>query len=1089
MKNFIYSIGKMAALLTLFTLVLPSAYAEAAEEDDSKETLHLLTVQDSLEVQHEETLFGTLEEDTSIVVSELAEEEYLLQWGQEEIILDSAVIDEHLLEPLETEEAEEEQESTQKTTLSAETVLYQDNQWERRAGEVLEDVTVSVISETDEYIEIELAQQSFYVQTSDDSTEEAVEEDTTEESNEQESNPVENDTEQQKEEEADQGEEQATESEESDASEESESAESEQATTEEEQASEEDTASEEESTEEEPSTEENTEETSTEENDTDETMEIAEADAQFSDSDQYFEVTVSNLTVYDNSSGSLESVGKLKKGQVFKRIKSVGNWHKIQFAEKTGYVWKEATKPASEESVQNWTSPSSHSHKARAWENLTVYDNSGDSLELFAQIYAGNEFQYVKQVGSWLIVEIGGRTGYVYEPAAIKPFTNDTKYFEVLVDYQSIYDNSSGSLEKTGVLREGEVYERVADYGNWHKIMVAGEPRYVLKSTTKPASKSAESNWYSASDYQSRELTALERLTIYDNSSGSLVPFGYIEEGESINYVRTVGNWAIIDYGGRKGYVYEPATSRTFKDSDQYFEVLKDGLTIYDKSSGSLKRAGTLPKGAVLERTRDLGNWHQLEFGDRNAYVWKADTKPSSAPPNRSDDPSYQRDKLTFSQTAIVQDNSSGSLKAFAKMDKGQVYPYIRRVGNWYEIDLGGRIGYIYHTAVEDKRQFTYSSYSHDYESMLDEQMKRTPKVDGAGKYLASKELVSYYAHPESFDRDSSAYLQFLILSQSANLNADEINEKVLKGKGTLEGTAEAFIEAGEKYNVNEAYLIAHALHETAHGKSTLAQGVEVNGKTVYNMYGIKAYDSCPTKCGSEHAYDEEWFTPEAAVIGGAKFIAEGWIERGQDTLYKMRWNPSSPGYPQYATHVSWAIIQTKNIAEIYNSLDSYTLKFDVPEYKNQPSPSAMPTAGDRYYVDISSAGTKAETTTDLNLREGPSTSFSKVRMMDKGEKLEILGENGDWYKLQAGSDTGWAHGDYIKFSQQLKVVGIHSDSVLRVRDEPSTDGDVIGELNNNEYVTGDLDEDDNFIKEDGWYKIIYDNQTGWVHGDFIEEQ
>src|SRR5690606_41727161 len=41
----------------------------------------------------------------------------------------------------------------------------------------------------------------------------------------------------------------------------------------------------------------------------------------------------------------------------------------------------------------------------------------------------------------------------------------------------------------------------------------------------------------------------------------------------------------------------------------------------------------------------------------------------------------------------------------------------------------------------------------------------------------------------------------------------------------------------------------------------------------------------------------ENWTTPEKAIEGGAKWIAENYIRSAthqQDTLYKMRWNPAA---------------------------------------------------------------------------------------------------------------------------------------------------------------------------------------------------
>jgi len=69
------------------------------------------------------------------------------------------------------------------------------------------------------------------------------------------------------------------------------------------------------------------------------------------------------------------------------------------------------------------------------------------------------------------------------------------------------------------------------------------------------------------------------------------------------------------------------------------------------------------------------------------------------------------------------------------------------------------------------------------------------------------------------------------------------------------------------------------------------------------------------------------------------EFIANGYISAGQDTLYKMRWNPAAAvnsGYAthQYATDIGWAAKQVKQIYNLYSLLDSYHLTVEIPSYK-----------------------------------------------------------------------------------------------------------------------------------------------------------
>ncbi|ULT54389.1 SH3 domain-containing protein [Neobacillus drentensis] len=202
----------------------------------------------------------------------------------------------------------------------------------------------------------------------------------------------------------------------------------------------------------------------------------------------------------------------------------------------------------------------------------------------------------------------------------------------------------------------------------------------------------------------------------------------------------------------------------------------------------------------------------------------------------------------------------------------------------------------------------------------------------------ASPDDVSYYLDPKNFQGKTIDSLQFLKLSVTASLNADEVNARILTGKGILVGLASTFISAGTKYGINEMYLISHALLETSNGTSQLANGVQINGKTVYNMYGIGAYDNSAVTSGAQFAYNAGWFTPEAAIIGGAQFIANGYINAGQDTLYKMRWNPKAVATTgnashQYATDIGWAAKQVSQIYNLYNLIDSYKLVLEIPKY------------------------------------------------------------------------------------------------------------------------------------------------------------
>ncbi|WP_404475785.1 glucosaminidase domain-containing protein [Staphylococcus pseudoxylosus] len=189
--------------------------------------------------------------------------------------------------------------------------------------------------------------------------------------------------------------------------------------------------------------------------------------------------------------------------------------------------------------------------------------------------------------------------------------------------------------------------------------------------------------------------------------------------------------------------------------------------------------------------------------------------------------------------------------------------------------------------------------------------------------------------------KDETQKYQFLRLDKTQNIDATDL-DKLLVGKGILEGQGAAFSEAAQTYDINEVYLISHALLETGNGTSKLANGGDVvDNKVVtdgpnkyYNMFGIGAVDSDAVKQGFITAKNNGWNTVKKAIVGGAKFISESYIDKGQNTLYKMRWNPENPGVHQYATDVAWASHNATRIKGFYDSMDKLGKYFDVDTYK-----------------------------------------------------------------------------------------------------------------------------------------------------------
>ncbi|XZH79215.1 C40 family peptidase (plasmid) [Clostridium perfringens] len=139
----------------------------------------------------------------------------------------------------------------------------------------------------------------------------------------------------------------------------------------------------------------------------------------------------------------------------------------------------------------------------------------------------------------------------------------------------------------------------------------------------------------------------------------------------------------------------------------------------------------------------------------------------------------------------------------------------------------------------------------------------------------------------------------------------------------------------------------------------------------------------------------------------------------------------------------------------------------------------------------------------NLNIRESASTKAAIVGKISGGQKFDILGKSGSWYKIKYESVTGYVHGDYVKeikdngtstestnsgnsngtsaSSNRGQVINVKQGSNLNIRKSSSTSSSVVGKLPYNAKF-------DILSKSNGWYKIKYKDITGYVHGDYVKE-
>jgi beta-N-acetylglucosaminidase len=224
-------------------------------------------------------------------------------------------------------------------------------------------------------------------------------------------------------------------------------------------------------------------------------------------------------------------------------------------------------------------------------------------------------------------------------------------------------------------------------------------------------------------------------------------------------------------------------------------------------------------------------------------------------------------------------------------------------------------------------------------------------------QWVSSYFKTSCLCDPLPLANDSIDVYQFMRLTYVEGITAQQIDdilyaddrERTTSGyhsstANVLLGYGQTILKACKDYDINPLYFICHMIHETGHGTSTLATGVNIGGTKYYNLLGINAYDKDPINMGAQYAKSKNWSSVAAAITGAADWVSyhyvNGYARHGgydQNTLYEMVWDPrgyalTGEGY-RYATDPEWSHLIASYMTKYSYVLNGLNVTFDFPMF------------------------------------------------------------------------------------------------------------------------------------------------------------
>ena len=246
--------------------------------------------------------------------------------------------------------------------------------------------------------------------------------------------------------------------------------------------------------------------------------------------------------------------------------------------------------------------------------------------------------------------------------------------------------------------------------------------------------------------------------------------------------------------------------------------------------------------------------------------------------------------------------------------------------------------------------------------------------AEGSSWFKVNSSVIAFYMDPRNWLTEQRIFM-FEKLDYTSDfddkyptlIKAIFGNGKLVDDKYTI-----PMFNAGKKNKISPVHIASRIKQEVSADGSASTSGGEFTFKGkkysgYYNFFNIGAYEE--TIDGVKYsavtrglAYAAKlikrsgnvWDNIETSIVEGSSFLANGYITKGQGTLYYQKFNVSPDAYYTRYTHQYMTNIQAPATEgnSTYNSYKGSNILsepfiFEIPVYNNMPPYTSLPDAGD----------------------------------------------------------------------------------------------------------------------------------------------
>lgn len=268
------------------------------------------------------------------------------------------------------------------------------------------------------------------------------------------------------------------------------------------------------------------------------------------------------------------------------------------------------------------------------------------------------------------------------------------------------------------------------------------------------------------------------------------------------------------------------------------------------------------------------------------------------------------------------------------------------------EVNISGRVNNMVEGYSGNPR-YNWRSTTVGYNYKTD----KWSSYDGSTWFAASDELVTYYLDPRVYLYEKFIFA-FETLSYDSSQTKDGV-ESILYGtfmanskpSGSSSTYAELMVTAGKKSGVSPYHIASRIKQEIGASITSGTNGKNTTYPGIYNFYNIGAFASPEGNAivnglkwaSTGSSYGRPWTSAYKSILGGAQYIGDNYILKGQNTLYTQKFNVTYTDClysHQYMGNVQAVSSEAQKVYAAYSGSGTLgnAITFSIPVYKNMPA-------------------------------------------------------------------------------------------------------------------------------------------------------